>query len=106
MKENRIIRKLVNDDFDVFLEIWARAYPGAVPANFSEEVKKRKKEEWIKTNNENSAVNFYGCFQEDKLVGGLILYDFEMNLYSKNIVQCGGIGEVCVDLLQRKEHVS
>lgn len=106
MKENRIIRKLVNEDFDTFLEIWAGAYPGAVPDKFTEEMKKQKKDEWIKTNNENDTVNFYGCFQDNKLVGGLILYDYEMNLYSKHIVKCGAIGEVCVDLLYKKEHIS
>ena len=106
MKENRIIRKLEKDDFDTFLEIWVRAYPGAVPDNFTEERKRQKKKEWIKTNNEIATVNFYGCFQEDKLLGGMILYDFDMNLYSTNIVKCGGIGEMCVDLLYKKEHVA
>ncbi|MFX1247079.1 MAG: enhanced intracellular survival protein Eis [Promethearchaeota archaeon] len=51
-------------------------------------------------------MNIYGCFQQDKLVGGMILYDFKMNLYGKNVVKCGGIGEVCVGLLYKKEHVA
>jgi predicted acetyltransferase len=29
-----------------------------------------------------------------------------MNLYSNTIINCGGIGEVCVDLLHKKEHVA
>lgn len=106
MNENRIIRKLVNDDFDTYLEIWAGAYPGAVPDNFTEEMKRQKKDEWSNTNNENTAVNFYGCFQDNNLVGGMILYDYEMNLYSKHIVECGGIGEMCVDLQYKKEHIA
>lgn len=106
MKEKRIIKKMENDDFNTFLDIWARAYPGQVPDNFSEERKRQKIEKWIKTNNKNDAVNFFGCFQKEKLVGGMILYDFEMNLYSNSIVSCGGIGEVCVDLLHKKEHVA
>ena len=106
MNAKRIIRKLVDRDFDAFLRIWAGAYPGQVPKNFTKEMRKQKKDEWIKTNNENPIVNFYGCFQDDKLLGGLILYDFEMTLYSQHIMQCGGIGEVCVDLLYKKEHVS
>ncbi|MFX0125070.1 MAG: enhanced intracellular survival protein Eis [Candidatus Hodarchaeota archaeon] len=106
MKKTRIIRKLMNQDFDAFLEIWAHAYPGQVPGNFTEEMKKQKIAEWIKTNNENNKVNFYGCFQDSKLVGGMILYDFEINLYTKQIAECGGIGEVCVDLLHKKEHIA
>jgi len=106
MSAKRIIRKLIDNDFDAFLEIWAGAYPGQVPGNFTEEVRTQKKDEWINTNNENPTVNFYGCFQNDKLVGGMILYDFEMNLYAKHIVMCGGIGEVCVDLLHKKEHIA
>ncbi len=106
MKENRNVRKLVDKDFDTFLAIWAGAYPGQVPDNFTEDMKRQKKEDWIKTNNENTIVNFYGCFQEDKLLGGMILYDFEMNLFSKYMVKCGGIGEMCVDLLHKKEHVA
>ncbi|MFX1283877.1 MAG: enhanced intracellular survival protein Eis [Promethearchaeota archaeon] len=106
MKEKRTIRKLVDNDFNFFLDIWAGAYPGQVPDNFTEDMKREKKAEWIKTNDENTKVNFYGCFQDSKLLGGMILYDFEMNLYSKNIVKCGGIGEVCVDLLHKKEHVA
>ncbi|MFX0206887.1 MAG: enhanced intracellular survival protein Eis, partial [Candidatus Hodarchaeota archaeon] len=99
-------RKLIDSDFDAFLEIWAGAYPGQVPGNFTKEMRRQKKDEWINTNNENTNVNFYGCFQDDKLLGGLILYDFEICLFSGHIVQCGGIGEVCVDLLYKKEHVS
>ncbi|MFX1517188.1 MAG: enhanced intracellular survival protein Eis [Promethearchaeota archaeon] len=106
MNSKRLIRKLKEDDFDAFLGIWAGAYPGQVPRNFTEEMRRQKKDQWIKENNENPIVNFYGCFQDDKLVGGMILYDFKMNLYSKHIVECGGIGEVCVDLLYKKEHIA
>ncbi|UCG04551.1 MAG: GNAT family N-acetyltransferase [Candidatus Heimdallarchaeota archaeon] len=106
MKKKRVIRKLVDKDFNSFLEIWAGAYPGAVPDKFTGEMKRQKIEEWIKTNNENAAVNFYGCFQDSTLVGGIILYDFKINLYTDQIVDCGGIGEVCVDLLHKKEHIS
>lgn len=109
MKGNRTIRKLVDDDFDNFIEIWAHAYPGAVPDNFTKEIRRQKKDEWIKTNNENNAINYYGCFQKETLVGGMILYDFQMNymnLFSSNIIDCGGVGEVCVDLLYKKEHIA
>ncbi|MFX0184421.1 MAG: enhanced intracellular survival protein Eis, partial [Candidatus Hodarchaeota archaeon] len=100
---SRLIKKLSDDDIDSFVDIYINAYPGGITPSFSKEL---KKEEWIKTNNENTAVNLYGCFQDDKLVGGMILYDFEMNLFSKHILKSGGIGEVCVDLLYKKEHVA
>jgi predicted acetyltransferase len=99
---SRLIKKLSDDDIDTFINIYVNAYPGAITPSFSKE---KKKEEWIKTNNKPN-INLYGCFQDDKLVGGMILYDFEMNLYSKHIMKSGGIGEVCVDLLYKKEHVS
>ncbi|MFX1247078.1 MAG: hypothetical protein ACFFBQ_06820 [Promethearchaeota archaeon] len=43
MKENRTIRKLIDTDFDAFLDIWAEAYPGQVPPNFTEDMKREKK---------------------------------------------------------------
>jgi len=106
MSGKRIIRKLKDDDFDTFLGIWSRAYPGQVPGNFTKEMQWQKIDQWICANNENPTVNFYGCFQDENLVGGMILYDFKINLYSKYIVGCGGIGEVCVDLLHKKEHIA
>ncbi|MFW9906010.1 MAG: enhanced intracellular survival protein Eis [Candidatus Thorarchaeota archaeon] len=106
MSAKRIIKKLVDSDFDAFLDIWGRAYPGQIPGNFTKEMRRHKMDEWININNENPTVNFHGCFQDDKLVGGMILYDFEMNLFSQYIAQCGGIGEVCVDLLYKKEHIA
>ncbi len=99
-----VVRKLTDTDFDVFLNIYHHAYPGEL-TELNEERLNQIKTRWILLNNENPDLNFYGCFREDKLVGGMLLFDFTMNIFS-NMMEVGGVGMVCVDLLYKKEHVA
>lgn len=98
---SRIIKKMTANDIDSFVDIWMNAYPGGVSPSFSKE---KRKEDWINTNNKPDT-SFYGCFQDNILVGGVILLDFKMN-FSGITIDVGGISEVCVDLLYKKEHVA
>ncbi|MFX0053082.1 MAG: enhanced intracellular survival protein Eis [Candidatus Hodarchaeota archaeon] len=99
---SRLIKKLSNDDIGSYVDIYINAYPGAITPTFSKE---RKIEEWVKAN-DKPEINFYGCFQDEILVGGVILLDFQMNLFSDTIINVGGVSEVCVDLLRKKEHIA
>ena len=99
------VRKLVEDEIDEFVEIYKNAYPGEELQKLGPDQLSQLKTRWKKVNDENPSVNFYGCFRGEKLVGGMLLFDFTMNIFS-NMVDVGGVGMVCVDLLHKKEHVA
>ena len=100
-----VIRILNDNDFDGFVDIVIRTYPGIIPDSFSKDTKQHMVERFKKTHNETSWIKYYGYFQEEKLLGGMILFDFIMNIFSNNI-NVGGVGLVCVDLLNKKEHIA
>lgn len=47
----------------------------------------------------------YGLYRNEQAQGGMILYDFRMNMFGATI-DAGGVGMVAVDLLHKKEHVA
>ncbi|MBN2336237.1 GNAT family N-acetyltransferase [Candidatus Bathyarchaeota archaeon] len=100
MSETRL---LVDEDFEEYARIVLDAYPAMFTG-----VTEDRRQAWIermkKTQREDDAENHYGCFRDGKLVGGMRLNDFKMTLY-ENPILVGGVGNVCVDLLHKKEHV-
>lgn len=98
------IRELSGEqDFTAFVEIISNAYPGI---NIdTEEQKKKSLENYMKAQVENPLVKFYGVFEEDKMLGAMKYFDFNMKLLSTKI-KVGGIGSVAVDLLHKKEKVA
>lgn len=99
MKMNGV-RKLVEKDFDAFINIAANAYPAFKMA--AEEEKQKTKERFLKTEREQPLVRFYGLFREEKLLGGMRFFDFTMNFEGRKI-PAGGVGFVAVDLMHKKE---
>ena len=81
------VRKLTDDQLEPFARIAANAYPGAkhnTPDGFErlkEHVKKSHGQDWS---------NFYGCFRDDRLVGGMLELDYTMNLH-RQMVPIGGV---------------
>jgi predicted acetyltransferase len=51
------------------------------------------------------AVDFYGLFEDERLLGGMRLHDFVMNMRSAR-VKAGGVGFIAVDLLHKKRGVA
>jgi predicted acetyltransferase len=47
----------------------------------------------------------YGLYRQGKLLGSMIIYDFEMNFQS-HFIPAGGVGLVAVDLVHKKEKVA
>ena len=98
------IRLLVDDDFDEYTRITLDSYP----AMFTD-VTEERRQAWIErmktTQDEDDSINYYGCYRGGKMVGAMRLHDFKMTLYASSIL-VGGVGNVCVDLLRRKERVS
>ena len=99
------IRPLIDDEFPAFIEIFANAYPAMLPENFGKEQKQGLSERWSKAQKEPDENKFYGCFRDGKLVGGMRLFDFTMNIHGA-MIPVGGVGSICVDLASKKEHVA
>ena len=96
------IKKLAKKDFLAFAEIATGAFPGM---GMNTEEKIQELADWAVKKSESKYSTFYGLYKNKKIIGALILYDFEMNLFG-NRVLCGGGGFLVVDLLHKKEHVA
>ncbi|MCW4049628.1 MAG: GNAT family N-acetyltransferase [Candidatus Bathyarchaeota archaeon] len=99
-----IVRRLADEDFDEYARITLEAYP-AMFTNVTEERQKGWKERMRNTQNEDGPISYHGCFRDDKLVGAMRHHDFKMTLYETQTF-VGGVGNIGVDLLHKKEHVS
>lgn len=97
------IKRLSAQHFDTLTHIWSTAYPGAKIS--TEEERERFKERALRLHEEDPTANFYGLFRDGRLLGIMCLYDFSMNFLGARI-PAGGVGQVAVDLLHKKEHVA
>ena len=97
-------RKLVGEqEFTKFVDIVSKAYPGVMGNSVQE--KDRLKEFYMNKQEHDQAIEYYGLFRDEKLIGGMRVHYYEMNLYSK-MIPIGGVGLVAVDLLHKKECVA
>jgi len=90
------------EDIDAFVDIAVNAYPGWRVA--TEEERDRVRERLIERH-ESPATTFYGLFRDGRLLGGMCLHTFTMNFLG-TWVEAGGVGNVAVDLVHKKEHVA
>ncbi|MEJ2212146.1 MAG: GNAT family N-acetyltransferase [Anaerolineae bacterium] len=97
------IKLLSAHDFDALTHIWAGAYPGAKIV--TEEERERFREQALRLHEEDPTANFYGLFRDGQLLGIMCFYDFETNFLG-TLMPAGGVGQVAVDLLHKKEHVA
>lgn len=98
------IRKLTYADLKEFVEIVINAYPGAMKDR-TPEFKEKLLSRMIDRQSNDPSIDFYGLFREKQLLGGMRIHYYQMNLFSKIIV-VGGVGQVAVDLLHKKEKVA
>ena len=96
------IKRIPKKDLLQYAEIASGAFPG-MGMNTKEKIKKLAS--WLIKRHDSKRSTFYGLYKNKKLTGGLIFYDFQMNLFG-NKVLCGGGGFLVVDLLHKKEHVA
>ena len=84
------------------MRIASNAYPGMgiVTAEDRENARQRMAEV-----HDDPARRIFGHYRDGKVLGVMILYDFQMNLLAE-MVPAGGVGQVAVDLLHKKEHVA
>lgn len=97
------VMRLLEKDFNDLANIVSNAYP-SFKIN-TQEKRDDFKEKAIKTQNQDNGVDYYGLFRENKMMGCMRLHDFNMNLFS-NQVLAGGVGMVAVDLVHKKEKVA
>ncbi len=98
-----LIRRLREEEFKEFVDIVVNAYPGW---GFNTlEDRQKLEEKLIRTQREDTAVNFYGFFRERELLGGMRLHDFKLRLGSQKVDACG-LGLVAVHLMHKKEKVA
>jgi predicted acetyltransferase len=92
---------LFEGELEGFVEIAAGAYPGF--KILTAEDKQKRKERLLKQQDDPS-VSIWGLFREDRLLGGMRLHDFSLQVFESRI-KAGGVGMVAVDLLHKKEKV-
>lgn len=98
------IRKLSDANLKEFVEIVTNAYPGAMKDR-TPEFKEKLLSRMIERQSSDPSIDFYGLFRENQLLGGMRIHHYQMNLFSK-IIPIGGVGQVAVDLLHKKEKVA
>lgn len=97
-----VIQELPESDYPAFVTLTVNAYP-SLPAG-SEDEHQRLVQRFL-MRRADPTNHFYGLYREDRLVGGMILYDFTIRLLS-TCMQAGGVGSVGVDLLHKKEKIA
>jgi predicted acetyltransferase len=100
---NSIIRKLTNEEILLFIDIVINAYPG-IMQNTSD-FKERFYNNLVDLQENDNSINLFGLFRNNKLIGGMRIHNYKMNLFSQTI-EVGGVGLVAVDLLHKKEKVA
>lgn len=98
----RQIKPLIKKDLLEFSRLGCDAYPGM--ELFTEEQKKDLAERFKKRFDMKNR-HFYGMFEKKEMIGGMVLYDFDMNLFGTRVL-CGGGGFLAVDLTRKKEYVA
>lgn len=97
-----LVKPMPQEDLDSFVAIVSNAYP-AVPISSPEE-KERFKNYMIGTYDDPER-ELYGCYRDGQLLGGMVFYNFQINLFS-SMQPASGVGLVAVDLLHKKERVA
>ncbi len=96
------IRILTEEEYPEMMRIVCEAYP-SIGLETSEE--RKKQVERFKTGMRDTAWKPFGVFRDGVMVGVFRSFDFKLNLRG-NLLSCGGLGMVAVDLTHKKRHVA
>ena len=97
-----VVKPMPESDLDSFAQIVGNAYP-AFPLSSPEEKERFKKNMGETYRSTDRCI--YGLYRDGALLGGMICYDFQINLFS-TMRPVAGVGLVAVDLLHKKEKVA
>ncbi len=98
----RTIRPISSAELETFVDITANAYPGI--DLFSAESRRQFRTR-IKAASQQPEIHLVGLFDDDRMIGGMRLYDFTVRLLTRNVL-AGGVGGIGVDLLRKKERAA
>lgn len=98
----REVRKLKPEELRAALEIAVRAYP---VMGIDSEQKMEETHNRIAGAFNIAHRTWYGLFEDGKLLGNMVFYDFSLNFYGED-VRANGIGFVAVDMLHKKQHIA
>ena len=94
-------------DFDAFVNIVMDSYPGVFER--SEERRQQLVSRTMEAAETYPTVTLWGLFRrvdgEERLLGGMRLFDYQMNFLNSDI-PAGGVGQVAVAMEHRREHVA
>jgi predicted acetyltransferase len=96
------IKLIPEQDYEAFVTIAANAYPSFKVA--SEDDRQRLLQRF-RTWTADPTTHTYGLYRDGQLLGGMILFDFMMQLLSVK-ASAGGVGMIAVDLLHKREKVA
>jgi predicted acetyltransferase len=94
------VRRLTDEEIELFAPIARAAYPGFVVANADLVERLRRT-----SGGEDPTLSLWGAFRDGALLGGMRYFDFRMS-YHGVMLPVGGVGLVAVDLMHKKEHVA
>ncbi|MEM8530515.1 MAG: GNAT family N-acetyltransferase [Chloroflexota bacterium] len=97
------IQRIPETDLEAFIQIITNAYPGLDLSTDEKRQTFLQRLIDVQQNAEDSQL--YGLYRDNKLVGGMRLFDFMMTLFETPTL-VGGVGLVAVDLLHKKEKVA
>lgn len=92
------ISPLKESDLDAYVEIMAAAYPGLKIVSSDDHQRMRDR---LAATYEDPSTTIYGLKHNGRLLAGMILYDFTMNVRGA-MLPAGGLGSLAVGLLDRK----
>lgn len=99
-----IVRLIEGEEFEEYARQSLDAYPVMM-----DDVTPEQRKGWIermkKAQAEDAPTHSYGVFREGKMIGGARYHDFDLNVHGA-ILKAGGVANVFVDLLHKKEHVA
>jgi predicted acetyltransferase len=99
-----VVKRLEPGDFKEYVRVTLEVYPSMFPSMSDQQI-----EVWIKRmqkqQKEDSDLEYFGYFREDKLLGAMRLHTFKMNVHGVDML-AGGVGNMCVDLTSKKEHIA
>lgn len=96
------IRELTADEHDAFARIAARAYPAM---RLPQEGDVSLLVDRMRRRLDPPRDTLWGYFRDGALIGGMRLIRFEMNVRGA-VIGAGGVGQVAVDLLHKKQGVA
>lgn len=96
------IKPLTDPDFAAYATIVANAYPGF---SLDSPEERDRLIESLQIRQARPDVTVYGAYRDGRLLGGMVYYDFRLQLHSARVLS-GGVGMIAVDLLHKKEKVA